>query len=61
MFYLCCRHVPLTLNAMSHLEQHVNVRFFYRLKKSAVETPLKLMVVKDVQLLKNLLFYSWLN
>jgi len=34
----------------------VNVRFFYRLEKSAVETPLKLTVVGDAQLLKNLLF-----
>jgi hypothetical protein len=48
--------VQLTLNAVFQLEQHVNVRFFYRLEKSAVETPLKLMVVGNVQLLRNLLF-----
>jgi hypothetical protein len=43
---------------MSQLEQHVNVRFFYRLEKSAVQIPLKLTVVGDVQLLRNLLFTS---
>jgi len=38
MHYLCCRHVQLTLNAVSQLEQYVNVRFFYKLEKSALET-----------------------
>jgi hypothetical protein len=33
----------------------VNIRFLYTLEKSAVETPLKLVVVGEMQLLRNLL------